>query len=305
MSFIGASMMPLSHLLLALLVVLIWGVNFLFVSFGLEEISPLLLCALRFLLSSVPAVFFVKLPDASFKIIALYGLVMFALQFSFLFIGMSIGMPVGMASLLMQTQVFFSMFFAVFLLGEQPHVSQIIGALVAFMGIGLVAMHFDTEISLFGFLFILAAAATWGVGNLITKKIKGNNTNMLAIIAWGSFVACIPMFLFSLLFEGPSSFVYTYEHLTWRGATALIYIVFASTWIGYGVWNWLIARYPVGMVAPFTLLVPIIAILSSVLVLDEPFELWKLTAGLLVVCGLCINILGTRYFMVKVRPEAK
>lgn len=298
-------MMPLSHLLLALLVVLIWGVNFLFVSFGLEEISPLLLCALRFLLSSVPAVFFVKLPDSSFKIIALYGLVMFALQFAFLFIGMNIGMPVGMASLLMQTQVFFSMFFAVIFLDEQPHVSQIIGALVAFVGIGLVAMHFDAEISLFGFLFILAAAATWGVGNLITKKIKGTNTNMLAIIAWGSFVACIPMFLFSLLLEGASSFVYTYEHLTWRGGTSLIYIVFASTWIGYGVWNWLIARYPVGMVAPFTLLVPIVAILSSVLVLDEPFQLWKLAAGLLVISGLCINILGTRYFTLKVRSEAK
>lgn len=296
--------MPIPHLLLALLVVLIWGVNFLFVSFGLEEISPLLLCALRFLLASIPAVFFVKLPNSSFKTIFLYGFVMFALQFAFLFLGMNVGMPVGMASLLMQTQVFFSMFFAVLFLGEQPNMGQVIGALVAFTGIGLVAMHFDSEISLLGFIFILAAAATWGLGNLITKKIKGNNNNnMLAIIAWGSFFACIPMFLLSLLIEGPSSFVYTYEHLSWRGSLSLLYIVFASTWVGYGVWNWLIARYPVGMVAPFTLLVPIVAIVSSVFVLHEPFQLWKLAAGLLVISGLCINILGSRYFVLRVREE--
>lgn len=296
--------MPFSHLLLALLVVSIWGVNFIFVSFGLEEMSPLLLCALRFLFSSIPAVFFVKFPKSSFKTIALYGLVMFALQFAFLFIGMKIGMPPGMASLLMQTQVFFSMFFAVIFLGEQPNISQIIGALVAFMGISLVARHFDGDISLLGFIFILAAAATWGFGNLITKKIKDINNNMMTIIAWGSFIACIPMFLFSLIFEGPSSFVYTYEHLSWRGAFSLLYIVFASTWIGYGAWNWLVARYPVGLIAPFTLLVPFVAILSSVLVLGEPFQLWKLAAGLLVIGGLCITILGSRFFVVKEQTKA-
>ena len=294
-------MMPISHLLLALLVVIIWGVNFLFVSFGLEEISPLLLCALRFLLASVPAIFFIKIPNASFRFIALYGFVMFALQFAFLFIGMNLGMPAGMASLLMQTQVFFSMFFAVIFLREQPNMGQIIGAVVAFTGIGLVALHFDSDISLGGFIFILSAAATWGFGNLITKKIKGSTSNMMAIIVWGSFVACIPMFLFSLLIEGADSFIYTYEHLSQRGLWSLFYIVFASTWIGYGVWNWLIARYPVGMVAPFTLLVPIVAILSSVFILDEPFQLWKLTAGLLVISGLCINILGSRLSLVKVR----
>lgn len=296
-------MMPLPHLLLALLVVLIWGVNFLFVSIGLEEISPLLLCALRFLLSSVPAIFFVKLPGSSFKIIALYGFIMFALQFSFLFIGMNAGMPAGMASLLMQTQVFFSMFFAIIFLGEQPNIAQILGALVAFTGIGLVAMHFDSDISVVGFLCIIAAAATWGVGNLITKKIKGNSNHMMAIIAWGSFIACIPMFLLSWIFEGPSSFAYTYENLSWRGTVSLFYIVFASTWIGYGVWNWLIARYPVGVVAPFTLLVPIVAIVSSVVVLGEPFQLWKLAAGLLVIGGLCISILGTRFLVLKQQPE--
>ncbi|KTD14553.1 cysteine and O-acetyl-L-serine efflux system [Legionella gratiana] len=295
--------MPLTHLLLALLVVFIWGVNFLFVAFGLEEISPLLLCALRFLLSSVPAIFFVKLPSSSFKIIALYGFIMFALQFSFLFIGMNAGMPAGMASLLMQTQVFFSMFFAIIFLGEQPNIAQIIGALVAFTGIGLVAMHFDSDISVVGFLCILAAAATWGFGNLITKKIKGNSNHMLAIIAWGSFIACIPMFLLSWIFEGPSSFAYTYENLSWRGTVSLFYIVFASTWIGYGVWNWLIARYPVGMVAPFTLLVPIVAILSSVVVLGEPFQLWKLAAGLFVIGGLCISTLGSRFLVPKRQSE--
>ncbi|HAT8892986.1 TPA: EamA family transporter [Legionella pneumophila subsp. pneumophila] len=289
--------MPFAHLLLALLVVFVWGINFIFVKISLEEFSPLLLCAVRFLLASVPAVFFIKPPAVPFKIIAGYGLIMFALQFALLFIGLRVGMTPGVASLLMQVQVFFSMFFAIIFLGEQPQVGQIIGALIAFIGIGVVALHFDHNVSLMGFLCILAAAASWGVGNLITKKI--HSVNLIAVIVWSSFVACLPMFMLSLVFEGPASFVTTYEHMTWKGILSVLYIVYISTWVGYGVWNWLISRYPVGMVVPFTLLVPVVGILSSVFILGEPFYLWKLVAGLLVISGLCINLLTTRFFVAK------
>lgn len=286
--------MPVSHLLLALLVVVIWGINFLFVSFGLTEISPLLLCALRFLLASVPAVFFVKLPNAPFKTVALYGLIMFALQFALLFFGMSLGMPAGVASILVQVQVFFSMFFAILFLGEQPKLSQIVGALVSFSGIALIAMHFDKEISLGGFFFILTAAAAWGLGNLITKQIKGNSDNMMALVVWGSFVAFMPMLLLSLFVEGSVNFVSTFAHVTWKGVGSLFYIAFGSTWIGYGIWNWLMGRYPINVIAPFALLVPVVAMLTSVFFLGESLQVWKLAAGLLVIGGLCINILGTR-----------
>ncbi|HAT6809500.1 TPA: EamA family transporter [Legionella pneumophila] len=296
------SVMPFAHLLLALLVVFVWGINFIFVKLSLEEFSPLLLCAVRFLLASVPAVFFIKPPAVPFKIIAGYGLIMFALQFALLFIGLRVGMTPGVASLLMQVQVFFSMFFAIIFLGEQPQIGQIIGALIAFIGIGVVALHFDHNVSLMGFLCILAAAASWGIGNLITKKI--HSVNLIAVIVWSSFVACLPMFILSLVFEGPESFVTAYEHMTWKGILSVLYIVYISTWVGYGVWNWLISRYPVGMVVPFTLLVPVVGILSSVLILGEPFYLWKLVAGLLVISGLCINLLTTRLFVAKTQqPE--
>lgn len=294
--------MPFAHLLLALLVVFVWGINFIFVKLSLEEFSPLLLCAVRFLLASVPAVFFIKPPAVPFKIIAGYGLIMFALQFALLFIGLRVGMTPGVASLLMQVQVFFSMFFAIIFLGEQPQVGQIIGALIAFIGIGVMALHFDHNVSLMGFLCILAAAASWGIGNLITKKI--HSVNLIAVIVWSSFVACLPMFILSLVFEGPESFVTAYEHMTWKGILSVLYIVYISTWVGYGVWNWLISRYPVGMVVPFTLLVPVVGILSSVFILGEPFYLWKLVAGLLVISGLCINLLTTRLFVAKTQqPE--
>lgn len=289
--------MPISHLLLALLVVVIWGVNFLFVSVALNEIPPLLLCAVRFLLTSVPAILFFKLPRGSFKMVALYGLVMFALQFSLLFIGMNAGMPPGMASLIMQVQVFFSMFFAATMLDEKPYSWQLLGALVSFIGIAIVAMHFDQTVTYMGFIFILAAAATWGFGNLMTKKLTHIKT--IPLVIWGSFFACFPMFLLSFLVEGLDVIQSTYQDLTWLGMSAVFYIVGASTWIAYVAWTWLVSRYPVGIVVPFTLLVPIVGLICSVIFLGEPLQFWKLLAGILVVGGLCINLLGSRFFLAK------
>ncbi len=294
--------MPFKHILLALSVVVIWGINFIFVKLSLDEFSPFFLCALRFLLASVPAIFFIKPPAVSFRIVALYGLVMFALQFSFLFMGMHVGMTPGMTSLIMQIQVFFSMFLAAFVLGEKPTGPQVIGSLISFSGIGLVAFHLDATIPLLGFICILLAAATWGVGNLITKKI--HNVSMISLVIWGCFVASIPMLILAFIFEGPASLVYSYHHVSWTGVISVLYIVCLSTWFGYGTWNWLLSRYPVGAIIPFTLLIPVVGILSSVVILNEPFQLWKLVSGLLVISGLYINFLGSRLFGREQAPEA-
>jgi O-acetylserine/cysteine efflux transporter len=292
--------MPITHLLLALLVVVIWGINFLFVKLGLQEISPLLLCAARFILASLPAVFFIKPPNVPFRIVAAYGLIMFALQFSLVFLGMYFGMTPGMASIIMQVQVFFSMFFAAVLLKEFPKQNQIMGALVAFVGIGVVAAHinhFNNDISLLGLLCLLGAAATWGFGNLITKKTK--NTNMMALVVWSSLIAAIPMVLISLFLEGPHQILTTFQHLTWKGWSSIIYIVYASTWVGYGVWNWVLSRHAISTIVPLTLLVPIVGMLSSVIFMGEPLQFWKLEAGVLVLAGLGINLLSSKMFSTK------
>lgn len=289
--------MPIYHLGLAMLVVTIWGLNFLFVKIALVEVSPLLLCALRFVFAAFPAILFIRRPAVPFRMITAYGLVVFAMQFGFLFLGLDVGMTAGMASLIMQVQVFFSMFFASLFLDEQPKLYQVIGALVSFAGIGLVGTHFDASISLTGFLFVLASAASMGLGNLITKRI--NSDQLIGLVVWGSFIASMPMLLLALLVEGPSSVVYTYQHLSWHGIGAMCYIVYASTWVGYAIWNALIKRYSVSTVVPFTLLVPVVGIIGSVLVLGEAFQTWQLYAGLLVLSGLLINLLGMRFFYLR------
>jgi O-acetylserine/cysteine efflux transporter len=281
--------MPIKHILLAILVAAVWGGNFIFVKLGVHEVPPLFLCSIRFFIASIPAIFFIQKPDAPFKMVAAYGLVMFALQFSLVFSGFALGMTAGMASLLGQTAVFFSVFFAAVFMREIPNIWQLLGAVLSFSGIALAAQHIQGDMTVAGFLLIIAGAAAWGLGTLITKKL--GHVNMLSLVAWGSLVSFPPLLIFSFLIEGPLQMLNAIHHFSWLALIALLYISYMSTWVGYGVWGWLLSRYTVATVVPFTLLVPIFAMFFSSVFLGESFAAWKMAVSGLVIAGLCVNFL--------------
>lgn len=286
--------MQLSHILLALLVVIIWGFNFVVIKVGLEKFSPLLLGFARFFLTSIPAVFFIKKPPIRFKMVLLYGLVMFALQFCLLFMGMHMGITPGLASLLLQLQVFFTMFLANVFFQEKLHLWQIIGALISFIGISVIALNLGANMTLTSFLLVISAAASWALGNVISKKI--GKVNMVSLVVWASLVAWPPLLAISFLVEGTDNLFYTLKHLNLLSSSAVLYITYLSTLLGFGIWSYLLHHHCLTKVAPFTLLVPVFGILSSVLVLKEPLQLWKIIATILVISGLCINLIGPKIF---------
>jgi O-acetylserine/cysteine efflux transporter len=284
--------MPVSHLLAALAVVVIWGVNFVVIKVGLREVPPLLLAALRFALAAFPAVFLIARPQVPFGRIAAYGLVMFALQFGLLFGGMQVGMPAGLASLALQVHVFFTIALAAAVARERPTAPQLLGALLAFGGIVLIASRSAGEATAAGLARVLLAAFCWGVGNLLSKRIGA--VDPLALVVWGSLVAWPPLLAASLALEGPQALA-GLKNLSAAGWGSVAYLVYPTTLVGFGLWSFLIKRHAAATVAPFTLLVPVVGFSSATLLLDEPLQGWKVAAGALVVAGLCVNLLGTRW----------
>lgn len=284
--------MKSSHVLLAILLVAVWGFNFIAIQFGLQDLSPLMLCVVRFFLASIPMVFFIKRPQVPWQLIASYGLLTFALQFLFLFWGMKAGVKPGLAGLLAQTQVFFSFFFAAFFLKESLTRWQVMAACIAFSGVMVVFANVGGDVSVPGFFLVLMAAASWGAGNLITKKM--GQVDAMGLVVWASLVAFPPLLMLCFFIEGPYHMWVAVQHISRQGMFAVVYIVYASTWLGYGIWNWLLGRYLIGLVVPFTFLVPIFAMLGSVVMFGESLQPWKITAALLVVLGLLINLFGAR-----------
>ncbi|MHB1111091.1 MAG: EamA family transporter [Devosia sp.] len=290
-------------LLLALAVVTVWGVNFVAIKWGVGEVPPLLLTALRFACAAIPAVFFIRRPEAELGILVAYGFAIGVLQFGLLFAAIKLGMPAGLSSLVMQLQAFFTIGLAVAFLGERPDPFQLVGAVVAFVGIGAIGLERLEGAALLPLLMTVAAALFWGIGNIITKK--AGRIDMLSFVVWSSLVPPIPLFVASLLFEGPRALPQALGEITWLGGGALLFISYGATLFGYGAWSLLLSRYPANVVAPFTLLVPIAGIGSAALLLGETISAVEIAGSLLVFAGLMFNVFGGRLWRALPRPARK
>lgn len=277
-------------LILALLVVTVWGVNFVAIKWGVEEVPPLLLTALRFACAAVPAIFFIRPPKVGFGTLVAYGFSIGVLQFGLLFVAIKLGMPAGLSSLVMQVQVFFTIGLAAAFLGERPGPFQLIGAVVAFAGIGAIGMERLEGAALAPLLMTIAAALFWGIGNIITKK--AGKIDMLSFVVWSSLVPPIPLFLASLVFEGAAALPQALHGITWLGGGSLLFIAYGATIFGYGAWSVLLSRYPANVVAPFTLLVPITGIASAALLLGETISGIEVLGSALVFGGLLLSVFG-------------
>lgn len=280
------------HIALAVLVAAIWGFNFVVISVGLESFPPLLLSALRFSLAALPMVFFVGWPRIAWRWVLAVGLVLGVVKFTLLFVGMDVGMSAGLSSLVLQSQAFFTVLLAMMLLKEKPRRQQIAGMVIAFSGMGLIAGSIQTGSSLAGFVLVIAAAAAWGVSNILTKQAAP--TDMLRFMVWVSIVPPLPLFLMSWIFEGGDAISAAITGMTLTGVASVFYLAFGATILGFALWGFLIRTYSASLVAPFSLLVPVFGMSFSALLLGETFGPLKLLGAGLVILGLFLTVYQRR-----------
>ena len=284
--------MPLKDLLIALVVIVAWGVNFVVIKVGLDGLPPMLLGALRFLLVAFPAVLLVKRPKLPWRWLIAYGATISLGQFAFLFQAMYSGMPPGLASLILQSQAFFTLGFAALFLGERLRLASLLGLLVAASGLALIGSEDGGHVPMFALLLTLCAGAMWGVGNIITRRF--GSVDLVALVIWGGLIPPLPFLALSWWLEGPERIGHALANIGWNSVLALAYLAFVATMLGYSLWSKLLSRHPAGKVAPFSLLVPVIGLSSSAWLLGERLTVLQGWGALLVMAGLLVNVFGAK-----------
>ncbi|MDN5635116.1 MAG: EamA family transporter, partial [Brevibacterium sp.] len=276
------------HYMLALLVVVLWGVNFIFIDFGLRDWPPLLLVAARFTFVVIPAIFFVKFPRGNFRRVLLIGVFMSAGQFGLLYTSMSLGLPAGLASIVIQIQAAFTVLVAALALREIPNRRQIVGILIGLSGLGVIGLSLQASVPIAAFLVALGASLSWAVGNVIARGVK-EGTNGVQMTVWSALVVPVPLFALSLLVDGPAEVAHALTHPTWGVVASVVYTAGCASLIGYVIWNSLLARFPASQVAPFSLLVPLVGVLSAWLVLGDRPTVPELIGGALLLLGVAVT----------------
>lgn len=281
--------LSLRHFLLGLGVVAVWGTNFAVIKLALAQMPPLLFATLRFVAVILPAIFLVARPAVPWRNLAAYGLLIGVGQFGLMFIAMNGHISPGLASLVVQTQVFFTIGLAMWLSGERAHPVQGVSLALAAGGIGVILLHTDGSATPLGLVLMLLAALSWAGGNIVSRQ--AGRVNMLAYVVWSSAFAVPPLVVLTLWQEGWTPVRTALEHADAAAWAAVAWQAVGNSLFGYAAWGWLLARYPAATVTPMALLVPVFGMGASAFWLGESLPGWKLLAAALVMGGLALNLL--------------
>ena len=180
-----------AHLLLAIIVVAIWGSNFVVIRIGLNQFPPFTFATLRFLLASLPLLPFFRWPETDWKNVVVYGLLIGAGQFGLMLYAMSGDISPGLASVLIQTQAFFTVALAVYFAGERIGARNIFGLLLCAAGVTIVIFMGGGEASPIGVALVLGGAFCWAMGNIVARR--AGPINALSLVAWSNIFAILPL----------------------------------------------------------------------------------------------------------------
>ncbi|SDG54084.1 EamA family transporter [Pseudomonas abietaniphila] len=282
--------MKIRHLLLAIAVTAIWGLNFSVIKLGLTTVDPFILAGIRFTLCALPAIFFIPKPDVPWRYIVGYGLVFGVGLWGVVNLGIQSGLSAGIASLVLQLSAFFTLLLGARVLREKLSRYQIAGMGIASCGLLSILTIADGTVTSAGLMLVLLGALAWSVANVINKKAR--TTQVFAFLVWSSAFSPIPLFALDYAVNGSVGYRALVSQIDARAVLSILFQVYPNTLFGYWVWNSLMKRYPVSTVAPLSLLVPVFGLVGSAVIFNEQLSLNKVIAVLLIVSGLGVGLYG-------------
>jgi O-acetylserine/cysteine efflux transporter len=227
-------------------------------------------------------------PRTAWRVLIPVGLTLFMGQFLLQFFGIAAGMPPGLAAIVVQTQALFTIVFAALALGERPGRREWTGGALALAGLALIALTVGRDLTATGFLLTGLSAVSWGVGNVLVKRLPP--VDMLGLMVWLSLIPPLPSLALSLAVDGPRAFGTALASSSWLGRGAALYLGLIATVLAYAIWGGLLRRYPAATVAPFALLIPFVAAYASSLAFGERFGPLRLAGMALVLAGLGVIV---------------
>ena len=268
---------------MGLAVPLIWGLGVVFAKAAIGHFPPVLLMALRFTLTALVLVWFVKPPWRLMGQLFVIALISAAVQYSLTFNGLR-GVDASTAVLVIQLEVPFLILLGAVLLKEKPGRRRWLGIAIAFIGVAFIAGEPRLGESWDSLALLFGGAFTWALGQIMVRRL--GEVGGLTTIAWVAVFAAPQLFVFSLVLED--------DHLAYLGAAGwvvwgtVLYMGIVMTALGYGLWYSLVGRFPLARVGPFLLLMPVFSVLGGVTLLGESLTLRVAIGGAIVIAGVAV-----------------
>ena len=276
--------MKIKDIFIALLVPIILGFGFVIAKPAMQYFPPYLLMGLRFTIPALILVWWFPLPKGLYFNLFKVSLIGSTLQYGLTYTGLNI-IDASSAVLLVMLEVPFGIVIAFFLLKEIPTVKNIIGLIIAFIGVFILTGAPNLEGKYIGVLLVLSGAFTWSLGAVMAKPLS-KKIGAFALMTWLCVFSGPMLLLVSLVFDGnPISYFISANFYSWL---TVIFLGFFMQPIGYAAWYYVLKKYPVNKVMPVLLVLPLTGLITSIFLLGESPPNQVFFGGAVIVLGVGI-----------------
>ena len=280
--------MKIQDIFIALLVPIILGFGFVIAKPAMEYFPPYLLMGMRFTIPALMLVWWFPLPKGLYLDLFKVSFIGSTLQYGLTYTGLNI-IDASSAVLLVQLEVPFGIIIAFFLLKEIPTIKNIVGLVIAFVGVFILTGAPNLDGKYIGVLLVLAGAFTWSLGAVMAKPLS-KKIGAYALMTWLA-VFSGPMLLFiSLLINGnPIPYFISANLNSWL---TVLFLGLIMQPIGYAAWYYVLRRYPVNKVMPVLLLLPVTGLITSIFLLGEDPPKQVFVGGAIILFGVGMILLS-------------
>ena len=280
--------MPIRDILLSLSVPLLWGIGFTITKAGMEELPPMLINGLRWSLTGLILVWWFPIPKKYFKTIILVSIIACTIQYSLTYSGLNI-VDASSAILFVQFEVPFGVLVAYFYLKEIPQLKNIVGILIAFIGLIVLSGAPSLDGKIIGIALLLAGTFTWSLGQVLVKKVS-ENLNGIALTAWIGILAGPQLIIGSEIIEG--NVINNITSASYKTWLIVLYLGILMNCMGYSAWYYVLGRYEVNKIIPIMLLLPVTGVLSAIFILGERPDINTYIGGCIIIIGVSLILFG-------------
>ena len=274
--------MKTEDILIALLVPVILGFGFVIAKPAMEYFPTYLLMGMRFTIPALLLVWWFPLPKGLYLDLLKVSFIGSTLQYGLTYTGLSI-IDASSAILLVQLEVPFGIIIAFFLLKEIPTLKNIIGLVIAFIGVFILTGAPNLEGKYIGVVLVLSGSFTWALGAVMAKPLS-KKIGAFALMTWLCVFSGPMLLLASLFFDGnPMAYFLSANLNSWL---TVLFLGFIMQPLGYAAWYYVLRRYPINKVMPVLLILPVTGLITSIFLLGESPPKQVFLGGMVIICGV-------------------
>lgn len=276
-----------------ILTAVIWGTTFISTKVLLEDFEPIAVLLYRFIIAYV-ALSIIKPKPLAFESLKkefwyfLAGLLGVTIYFLFENIGLTYTLASNASVIVSTAPLFTALLVFMFLKNEKPKKYFFIGFLFAMSGIALISFQGTStlELHVIGDLLALGAAIVWAFYSVILKKHVDMSKQMIEITKRIIFYGILTMLPFGAVYGAKLDLNKLFSGVNLGN---FLYLGIGASAICYVTWNYSLEVLGALKASLYIYLVPVIAIITSVVVLGEPFTLTVAAGVVLTLAGLLIS----------------